>query len=113
MPDLGRDIQFGYFLVPNAADPLMETALEVERLGLDYIAIQDHPYQRRYVDTWTLMAMIAAKTTTLKIFPDVANLPLRLPSMIAKGKGKMPGFEKSLGADKCKELVAFIRTLKK
>ena len=84
MPDLGREIQFGYFLVPNATDPLIETALEVERLGLDYVAIQDHPYQRRYVDTWTLMPMIAARTTTLRIFPDVANLPLRLPSMIAK-----------------------------
>jgi len=82
--DLGRDIQFGYFLVPNAADPLIETALEVERLGFDYVAIQDHPYQRRYVDTWTLMAMIAAKTSTLRIFPDVANLPLRPPAMLAK-----------------------------
>lgn len=84
MSDLGRDIQFGYFLVPNAADPLIETALEVERLGFDYVAIQDHPYQRRYVDTWTLMAMIAAKTSTLRIFPDVANLPLRPPAMLAK-----------------------------
>ncbi|MCW5970855.1 MAG: cytochrome c [Blastocatellales bacterium] len=26
-----------------------------------------------------------------------------------KGKNKMPGFEKQLGADKCKELVAYIR----
>ena len=33
-------------------------------------------------------------------------------SIIANGKGKMPGYEKSLGADKCKEQVAFIRTLK-
>jgi alkanesulfonate monooxygenase SsuD/methylene tetrahydromethanopterin reductase-like flavin-dependent oxidoreductase (luciferase family) len=84
MPDHGREVMFGYFLVPNAADPLIETALDVERLGLDYVAIQDHPYQRRYVDTWTLMSMIAAKTTTLRIFPDVANLPLRPPAMLAK-----------------------------
>lgn len=78
------DLRFGYFLIPNANDPLIETALEVERLGLDYVAIQDHPYQRRYVDTWTLMSMIAAKTTTLRIFPDVANLALRPPAMLAK-----------------------------
>ena len=84
MPDHGRDIRFGYFLIPNAADPLIDTALEVERLGLDYVAIQDHPYQRRYVDTWTLMAMIAAKTTRLRVFPDVANLPLRPPAVLAK-----------------------------
>ena len=36
----------------------------------------------------------------------------QLYDVIANGKGKMPGFEKSLGADKCKEQVTFIRTLK-
>jgi mono/diheme cytochrome c family protein len=30
-----------------------------------------------------------------------------------KGKDKMPGYEKTLGADKCKALVAYIRTLKR
>lgn len=37
----------------------------------------------------------------------------QLYDVIAKGKGKMPGYEKTLGADKCKELVAYVRTLKK
>jgi alkanesulfonate monooxygenase SsuD/methylene tetrahydromethanopterin reductase-like flavin-dependent oxidoreductase (luciferase family) len=77
-------IRFGYFLIPNAGDPLIETAQRVERLGLDYIGVQDHPYQRRYVETWSLMAMIAASTTTLRVFPDVANLPLRPPAVLAK-----------------------------
>ena len=36
----------------------------------------------------------------------------QLLTIIAKGKGKMPGYEKSLGADTCKELVAYIRQLK-
>jgi len=35
-----------------------------------------------------------------------------LYNIIAKGKGKMPGYEKSLGSDQCKGLVAFIRQLK-
>ena len=35
----------------------------------------------------------------------------QLLAIIAKGKGKMPGFEKSLGADTCKALVAHIRKL--
>lgn len=77
-------IRFGYFLVPNADDPLLDTALRVEQLGLEYIGIQDHPYQRRYVDAWTLLAFIAARTTTLRVFTDVANLPLRPPSVMAK-----------------------------
>lgn len=37
----------------------------------------------------------------------------QLYEIIAKGKGKMKGFEAALGADKCKELVAYVRTLKK
>ena len=51
MPDHGRPIAFGYFLVPNADAQLLATAVEAEARGLDYIAIQDHPYQRRYVDS--------------------------------------------------------------
>lgn len=83
MPDTTGP-RFGYFLVPNADDPLIETAQRAERLGLDYIGIQDHPYQRRYVETWSLLAMIAASTDTIGIFPDVANLPLRPPAVLAK-----------------------------
>jgi len=79
-----RRLSFGYFLVPNADDPLIATAQRVERLGLDYVGIQDHPYQRRYADTWAVMAAIAASTTTLQLFPDVANLPLRPPAVMAK-----------------------------
>jgi mono/diheme cytochrome c family protein len=37
----------------------------------------------------------------------------QLYEIVANGKGKMPGYEKSLGAEKCKELVAYIRTFKK
>jgi hypothetical protein len=52
-----REPSFGYFLVPNASDPLIDTAQRVEQLGLDYVGIQDHPYQRNYVETWSLMAI--------------------------------------------------------
>jgi cytochrome c6 len=37
----------------------------------------------------------------------------QLLAIISKGKGKMPGYEKSLGAETCKALVAYIRSLKK
>lgn len=36
-----------------------------------------------------------------------------LLGIITKGKGKMPPYDKSLGADKCKELVAYVRKLGK
>lgn len=89
MPDHGRELNFGYFLVPNAADPLLSIAQQVERLGLDYVAVQDHPYQRRYVDTWTLLGAIAGATTRVGLFPDVANLPLRPPAVLAKGAASL------------------------
>ncbi len=97
------DLRFGYFLVPNADDLLLQTAQDVERLGLEYIAVQDHPYQRRYVDTWTLMSMILAQTSRMSVFPDVANLPLRPPAMLAKAAASLDvlsggRFELGLGA---------------
>jgi mono/diheme cytochrome c family protein len=33
-------------------------------------------------------------------------------NVIANGKGKMPGYSKSLGADTCRALVAYVRKLK-
>lgn len=103
MPDYSRSIKFGYFLIPNADAPLLSIAREVERLGLDYIAIQDHPYQRRFVDTWVLLSMIASVTDRIGLFPDVANLPLRPPAVMAKAAATIDllsggRFELGLGA---------------
>jgi alkanesulfonate monooxygenase SsuD/methylene tetrahydromethanopterin reductase-like flavin-dependent oxidoreductase (luciferase family) len=97
------EVKFGYFLIPNADAPLLPLAQEAERLGLDYIAVQDHPYQRRFVDTWTLLSMIAASTSRIRLFPDVANLPLRPPAVMAKAAASIDllsggRFELGLGA---------------
>jgi alkanesulfonate monooxygenase SsuD/methylene tetrahydromethanopterin reductase-like flavin-dependent oxidoreductase (luciferase family) len=49
------------------------------------------------------MAMVAAATSTLRVFPDVANLPLRSPSVMAKAAATIDllsggRFELGLGA---------------
>ncbi|WP_327090521.1 LLM class flavin-dependent oxidoreductase [Nonomuraea sp. NBC_01738] len=80
---------FGYFLVPNSSDPLVGYAQLADRLGLDLIGIQDHPYQRAYVDTWTLLSVIAASTGRVTVFPDVASLPLRNPAVLAKAAASL------------------------
>ena len=103
-------LKFGYFLIPNAESPLLSIAQEAERLGLDYIAVQDHPYQRRFVDTFTLLSMIAATTSRIRLFPDVANLPLRPPAVLAKAAASIDllsggRFELGLGAGGFREAI--------
>ena len=105
MTDYGKPVQFGYFLTPDASNQaqLIQIAQDIEKLGLDLVGIQDHPYQGRFLDTWTLMAMIAAKTERLRIFPDVTSLPLRPPAVMAKAAATLDllssgRFELGLGA---------------
>jgi alkanesulfonate monooxygenase SsuD/methylene tetrahydromethanopterin reductase-like flavin-dependent oxidoreductase (luciferase family) len=78
------DPSFGFFLVPDTAQPLLDIAQSAERIGLEYVGIQDHPYQRRFADTFALMSAVLATTSSLRVFPDVANLPLRPPAVLAK-----------------------------
>jgi alkanesulfonate monooxygenase SsuD/methylene tetrahydromethanopterin reductase-like flavin-dependent oxidoreductase (luciferase family) len=103
--DAGLPVRFGWFLVPEAADPqgLVEQARLAERLGFDLIGIQDHPYQRRYLDTFTLLAALATATERIGLFPDVASLPLRHPALLAKAAASIDllsggRFELGLGA---------------
>jgi alkanesulfonate monooxygenase SsuD/methylene tetrahydromethanopterin reductase-like flavin-dependent oxidoreductase (luciferase family) len=81
-----REPSFGLFLIPNAAEypDLLRQVATAEQAGLDLIGIQDHPYQRRYLDTFALIGDLLARTERLRLFPDVANLPLRPPATLAK-----------------------------
>ena len=85
------DLKLGIFVVPDAADPdsTIERILAADRAGLDLIGVQDHPYQRRFFDTWTLLAYVAGRTERVRLLPDVINLPLRLPSVLAKSAASL------------------------
>jgi alkanesulfonate monooxygenase SsuD/methylene tetrahydromethanopterin reductase-like flavin-dependent oxidoreductase (luciferase family) len=91
VPDYGRPLEFGFFPEPLADPPERVERLvrAAERSGLDLIGIQDHPYQRRFYDTWTLISYLAARTERVRFFPDVANLPLRPPAMLAKAAASL------------------------
>src|SRR6266478_2624669 len=86
MADYGQDIEFGYFLTPDADDPdgVVETARLADELGYDLLGVQDHPYQRRHLDTLALLGVILAKTERIRVFQAVGNLPLRPPAVFAK-----------------------------
>jgi alkanesulfonate monooxygenase SsuD/methylene tetrahydromethanopterin reductase-like flavin-dependent oxidoreductase (luciferase family) len=79
-------VQLGAFVVPDASDVdgLLAQVRAAEEGGLDLVGIQDHPYQRRFLDTFSLLAFLAARTSRVRLLPDVASLPLRHPAMIAK-----------------------------
>jgi alkanesulfonate monooxygenase SsuD/methylene tetrahydromethanopterin reductase-like flavin-dependent oxidoreductase (luciferase family) len=86
MGDYHRDLHFGANVDPTAHDPSWPLRLSrvIEQVGLEYIGIQDHPYNAGFLDTWTLIATLLQATERVHIFPNVANLPLRPPAMLAK-----------------------------
>jgi mono/diheme cytochrome c family protein len=55
----------------------------------------------------------AAKLRDLRSAAVQALSDAQLTQIIGKGKGKMPGYEKAVGADGVKQLVAYIRSMKR
>ncbi|OKH94118.1 LLM class flavin-dependent oxidoreductase [Streptomyces uncialis] len=86
MTDHGHDLRFGAFLTPTAEghDDLVRLATLADRSGLELLGVQDHPYQPAFLDTWTLLTHLAARTERVTLFPHVANLPLRPPAVLAR-----------------------------
>jgi hypothetical protein len=84
--DYGHDLLFGTFTTPLAATAhrVVELAVLADQVGLDLVTVQDHPYQATFLDTWTLLSVIAARTETVRVAPNVANLPLRPPFVLAR-----------------------------
>jgi len=89
--DYGQPVRFGVFITPDATQPARPLALAelADELGYDLIGVQDHPYQRRFFDTWTLLVAMAMRTKNIQVFPDVANLPLRPPAVLAKAAASL------------------------
>lgn len=108
-----RPIQFGISVVP-ATDQLDRIRLLVrtaDDAGLEFVGIQDHPYQRRFLDTWSLIPTLLALTKRISLFTDVANLPLRPPAVMAKAAASLDvlsggRFELGLGAGGFPEVIA-------
>ena len=102
---MARPLRFGISIVPTASDfgSIVEQVRAAEDGGLELVGIQDHPYQRRFLDTYALLANLIARTERVRFFPDVTSLAMRDPPMIAKAAASldvMSGgrFELGLGA---------------
>ncbi|TDD47547.1 LLM class flavin-dependent oxidoreductase [Nonomuraea terrae] len=105
MPDYGHDLLFGSFITPANATPheVVALAQESEAAGLDLVTFQDHPYQAAFLDTWTLLSYVAARTERIRLSGNVINLPLRPPAVLARAAASLDllsggRFELGLGA---------------
>jgi alkanesulfonate monooxygenase SsuD/methylene tetrahydromethanopterin reductase-like flavin-dependent oxidoreductase (luciferase family) len=89
--DYGHNLSFGIFVTPQAdAGPhVIELARRADAAGLDWVSVQDHPYQPAFLDAWTLLTAIATATEDIGVFPNVANLPLRPPAMLARAAASL------------------------
>ncbi|WP_067703825.1 LLM class flavin-dependent oxidoreductase [Nocardia jejuensis] len=91
MGDYGHELRFGIFVPPEAARgrSLLRLVRLADESGLDVLAVQDHPYQPAFLDTWTLLSYLAATTRNLTLMPAVANLPLRPPAVLARSAASL------------------------
>ena len=91
MTDYGHDLRFGAFLTPTNRDPhgVVDLARTADAVGLDLVTFQDHPYQPRFLDTWTLLTYVAAQTEHVHVAPNVLNVPLRPPAVVARAAASL------------------------
>ena len=88
---MSAPVELGISITPSWLEQpqILRMAQIADEARLDLIGIQDHPYQWRFSDTWTLIAYLAGRTNNVRFFPDVANLPLRPPAILAKSAASL------------------------
>src|SRR5438445_288063 len=84
--ELHKEPVFGLSITPYSSnlENIFKLTKTADDLGLDIIGIQDHPYNGSFFDTWTLISTLAASTRRIRYFPDVSDLPMRPPAILAK-----------------------------
>jgi len=110
---MSRPAAFGLNVDPNAGGLAIAARIAAiaDTSGLEYAGIQDHPYISGFVDTLTQITWLAAHTSSVHFFPNVAALPLRPPAMLAKQAATVDilsrgRFELGLGAGAFGDAIA-------
>jgi len=108
-----RPVAFGLNVDPNSGGLAIAARIAeiADTSGLEYVGVQDHPYNSGFVDTLTQITWLAARTSSVHLFPNVADLPLRPPAMLAKQAATIDvlsggRFELGLGAGAFRDGIA-------
>lgn len=111
--DYGREPQIGVFITPSLSEPrkAVDLAVLADRSGVDLVTFQDHPYQPKFYDAWTLLSYVAALTSRVHLSGNVHNLALRPPAVLARAGASLDvlsggRFEMGLGAGAFPDPVA-------
>ena len=109
---MSRPAAFGLNVDPNAGGLAIAARIAAiaDTSGLEYAGIQDLPHISGFVDTLTQITWLAAHTSNVHFFPNVADLPLRPPAMLAKQAATVDvlsrgRFELGLGAGAFSEAI--------
>jgi hypothetical protein len=82
----GHQLQSGLLLSAPSDDhdAVLELARQADALGYDQLLVHDDAEQNETFDPWTLLSWIAAETENVHITAHVTDVPVRLPSVLAR-----------------------------
>ena len=86
---MGNELRFQVMVIPSVPWPeYLDRFLRIEALGFDVAALPDHfcdwaNPSRPWLEAWTALAAVAARTSTLRLTTCVSQIPLRNPAILA------------------------------
>ncbi|MEP7113272.1 MAG: LLM class flavin-dependent oxidoreductase [Ilumatobacteraceae bacterium] len=86
---MSHDVRFQVMLIPSVPWPeYLDRFLRVEALGFEVAAMPDHFCDwanppAPWLEAWTVLAAVAARTSTLRLTTCVSQIPLRNPAILA------------------------------
>ncbi len=86
---MSHGLRFQVMMIPSIAWPeYLDRFLHVEALGFEVAAVPDHFCDwanppAPWIEAWTALAAVAARTSTLRLTTCVSQIPLRNPGILA------------------------------
>lgn len=86
---MSHDLRFQVLVIPNVPWPqYLDRFLHLEELGFEVAAVPDHfcdwgNPSGPWLEAWTGLAAIAARTSTIRLTTCVTQIPLRNPAVLA------------------------------